>query len=180
MFQAANKPQTAYKPAFWRYTAFLFFAIFTSHASFANSHPEGTILVHGNIEATEEGQKTKKIEVNLETLSALEATTFTTSAPWTDKPTEYTGVRVSTFLDSIGALSTTFKAIAGNEYQYVLSDIDFDKYPIIIAYQKDGEILNARTLGPFLIMFPFDDFPELLNEKNKAASVWQLTELEIL
>lgn len=180
MYQAVSTSFTENKHNFCRMSIFLLFAIFTTHASFANNHPEGTILVHGNIETTVEGQKAKQIEVNLETLSALEATTFTTSAPWTDKPTEYTGVRVSTFLDSIGALSTTFKAIAGNEYQYLLSDIDFDKYPIIIAYQKDGEILNARTLGPFLIMFPFDDFPELLNEKNKAASVWQLTELEIL
>lgn len=176
MHQIKNNNLSKAKHASWRNMVFLLLSIFTFNTSLADSQPEDTILVHGNIE----GSADAKIEVDLNTLSALEETTFTTSAPWTDKPTEYTGVRVNTFLNSVGALSTSFKAAAGNNYQFMLSDIDFDKYPIIIAYKKDGELLNARTLGPFLIMFPFDDFPELLNEKNKAASVWQLTEMEIL
>jgi len=179
MHQSTDKYQKRAKRNLWRNTALLLFTLCALNISFADNRSEGTILVHGNIEGSTKDKKTK-IEIDLDMLRALEKTTFTTSAPWTDEPTEYTGVRINTLLKSIGALSTSFKAMAGNNYQFLLSDIDFDKYPIIIAYKKNGEILNTRTLGPFLIMFPFDDFPELLNEKNKAASVWQLTELEIL
>jgi len=138
------------------------------------------LSVHGNIEfeKSEDG-KTDAIELDLASLTNLESTTFTTSQPWTDAPKEYTGVRINTLLNHIGADSTTFEALASNEYKFLLSDINFEKYPIIIAYKIDGKFLDARTLGPLLIVFPFDDYPELLNEKNKAASVWQLTEIRV-
>jgi len=134
------------------------------------------LSLQGNIE----GQKNEPIELDIASLVELEATVITTKQPWTKKPAQYTGVRVNTLLESIGALSNQFEAMAGNDYKYTLSDIDFDKYPIIIAYKIDGEFVDARQLGPLLIVFPFDDYPELLNERNKAASVWQLTKMLIL
>lgn len=134
------------------------------------------LSVHGNIE----GKKNDIIELDLLSLTQLESTTITTNQPWTDEPKEYTGVRVSTLLNHIGATSSEFEALASNEYKFVLSGIDFEKYPIIVAYKIDGEFLETRKLGPLLIIFPFDDYPELLTESNKAASVWQLIEMRIL
>jgi len=127
-----------------------------------------------------DGQKNDVIELNLDSLTKLKATTFTTDQPWTNEPREYTGVRIDTLLKHIGASSAEFEALASNDYQFTLTDIDFEKYPIIIAYKIDGEFLDYRKLGPLLIVFPFNDYPELLTEKNKAASVWQLTEIRIL
>lgn len=139
---------------------------------------DNTILlsIHGNIESAAK----EAIGLNLEKLTSLEATTLVTDAPWTDGPTQYTGVRINTLLESIGANSSQFEAIAANEYRFMLTDIDFEKYPVLIAYKKNGELLDIRSLGPLMIVFPFDDFPELLTERNKAASVWQLIEMEIL
>lgn len=134
------------------------------------------LTIHGNIE----DQKEDIIELDLLSLTNLQSTTITTNQPWTDEPREYTGVRVSTLLKHIGAESSDFEAIASNEYVYVLRDIDFDKYPILVAYKINGDFLDTRKLGPLLIVFPFDDYPELLNESNKAASVWQLIEMRIL
>jgi len=125
-------------------------------------------------------QKKGVVELDLASLTKLESTTITTNQPWTDEPKEYTGVRINTLLDHIGATSSRFEALASNEYKFILSDIDFEKYPIIIAYKIDGAFLETRKLGPLLIVFPFDDYPELLNEYNKAASVWQLIEMRIL
>jgi len=134
------------------------------------------LSVQGNIE----GQKNSVVELDLASLTKLKAVTFTTDQPWTNEPLEYTGVRINTLLQHIGANSDEFIAMASNDYQFTLSDIDFDKYPIIVAYQIDGEYVDARQLGPLLIVFPFNDHPELLTERNKAASVWQLTEMRIL
>jgi len=134
------------------------------------------LKVHGNIE----GQKNDVIELDLASLTKLKPTLFTTDQPWTNEPKEYTGVRINTLLKHIGASSSEFIAIASNEYQFTLSNIDFEKYPIIVAYKIDDEYLDARQLGPLLIVFPFNDHPELLTERNKAASVWQLTEIRVL
>lgn len=159
--------------------ALLFAAVMVS-MSVARAEPTNlnsiVLNVHGNID----GQQKDGIELDLASLTNLEATTFRTNQPWTDEPKEYTGVRISTLLDHVGAMSSEFEALASNEYQFILSNIDFEKYPVIIAYKIDGEFLDTRKLGPLLIVFPFDDHPELLNEINKASSVWQLTEIRIL
>ena len=126
------------------------------------------------------GQKNGVVELDRASLTKLNATTFTTNQPWTKEAKKYTGVRINTLLEHVGASSSDFEALASNEYRFTLQDIDFEKYPIIIAYKIDDEFVDARKLGPLLIVFPFDDHPELQTEKNKAASVWQLIEMQIL
>lgn len=164
--------------------AFLLLTVFVfgqTTVNAASTDLDSIVLsIHGNIECQKEGQKNEFIELDLLSLTNLQSTTITTKQPWTDGPREYTGVRISTLLKHIGAASSEFEAVASNEYMYVLRDIDFDKYPILVAYKIDGEFLDTRKLGPLLIVFPFDDYPELLNESNKAASVWQLIEMQIL
>lgn len=162
----------------WAYTAALWvgalLCLFISTATAVNLN-KVLLTIEGDLD----GQKNNTVELDLESLLMLEATTFTSKAPWTTEPTEYTGVRISTLLNHIGAESTQFEALASNDYKFTLSDIDFETYPIVIAYKINGEFPDARQLGPLLIMFPFDDYPELLTEKNKAAAVWQLTDLRL-
>lgn len=164
--------------AFRAYTAALwvgaFFCLSISTAAAVNLNAV-LLTIEGDID----GQKNNIVELDLEALLMLEATTFISEAPWTTEPTEYTGVRISTLLNYIGAESTQFEAVASNDYKYTLSDIDFETYPIVIAYKINGEFPDARQLGPLLIMFPFDDYPELRTEKNEAAAVWQLTDLRL-
>ncbi len=156
------------------------FILSLSIGNAASTNLNSTVLsIYGNIEGQKDSQK-DPVEFDLASLANLETTTFTTKQPWTEDAREYTGVRISTLLDHVGAKSYEFEALASNEYQFILNNIDFEKYPILIAYKLDGEFLDTRKLGPLLIVFPFDDYPELLTEKNKAASVWQLIEMRVL
>lgn len=134
------------------------------------------LTIHGNIE----GSADKIIELDLKTLTSLESTSIAATVPWLESSTQFTGVRINTLLKSVGAKSNNFEAIAADNYKFTLSDLDFDKYPIIIAYEMSGEPLDVRKLGPLLIMFPFDDFPELATERNQASAVWHLVEMQIL
>ena len=138
--------------------------------------PKGEILltISGNIEHS---NNKDAAEFDLEMLERLGATTIITETPWTDAVTSFTGVRLSVLLDSVGAGSSSFRAIAFDNYWYDIPDVDFEKYPVIVAYKKDGAYLNARSLGPLWIIFPFDDYPALLSETNKASSVWHLNSL---
>lgn len=135
------------------------------------------LIVGGNISAESGGDN---IEFDMAALQALPSTVITTDNPWIDAPAEFTGVRISVLLESVGAQSTSIEARAANEYKFKLTMIDFEKYPIIVAYMRDGKAMEYRDLGPLWIIFPFDDFPELLTNRNKAASVWQLTDIEVL
>ena len=146
--------------------------------AFADTSSGSPVLltIRGNIE----GPADKVVELDRETLTSFESTSIIATVPWLKSPTQFTGVRINTLLKSIGAKSNHFEAIAADDYNFTLRDLDFDKYPIIIAYEKDGEPLDARKLGPLLIMFPFDDFPELATERNQASAVWHLVEMKIL
>ena len=134
------------------------------------------LVVSGNTSA----ESSQGIVFDMAALQNLPSTKITTSNPWIKGAAEFTGVRISALLESVGAQTNDIEARAANEYKFKLTGIDFDKYPIIIAYLKDGNPMEFRELGPLWIIFPFDDFPELLTSKNKAASVWQLTDIEVL
>lgn len=155
---------------------FLFVLLFGGYLNSAYAEDPGLLTIKGNLKDSSE----KVIQLDLKTLMSMEATTITATVPWIGKAAQFKGVRINSLLKSVGAKSNEFEAVAVNDYKFTLTGIDFDKYPVIVAYEKNGELLNVRKLGPLLIMFPFDDFPELLNERNKAASVWQLIELRIL
>lgn len=140
--------------------------------------PSGKVLltVTGNIENTHDGSI---LELDLAMLEALPQQSFTTNTPWTDKPTKFTGVRINELLEYIGANSQSFRASASDKYWNDLTEMDFNKVPALIAYKRDDKYMRVRELGPLWIMFPFDEYPELDNEKYKRACVWQLVEIEV-
>jgi len=140
--------------------------------------PKGEILltISGNIEFT---NSENGAEFDIEMLEQLGATTITTDSPWTDAATAFTGVEIGVLLKAVGAQSSAFRAIAADNYWYDVNEVDFDKYPVVLAYKRDDKYMSARNLGPLWIMYPFDDFPELLTEVNKASSVWQLNSLVV-
>lgn len=142
------------------------------------SIPKGEILltISGNIAFT---NSENGAEFDREMLEQLGTTTITTDSPWTDAATKFTGVNINVLLKAVGAQSSAIRAIAADDYWYDIEEIDFEKYPVVLAYKRDDQYMSARNLGPLWIMFPFDDFPELLTEVNKASCVWQLTELVV-
>ena len=177
-------------PAFAGYSACLlmcrqlvfFFAAISLMASPANASdlakPEGEILltVSGNISTR---NHTDGAAFDLQMLEAMPVTTFVTETPWTEGPNKFSGVRLKYLLETVGAKSKSMKMTAEDGYIFEL-DMGFDdKYPVIIAYKKNDDYMSLRELGPLWVMLPFDDFPELQTETYRAASVWQLTRLEI-
>ena len=159
-----------------------FFTAISLMASPANASdlakPEGEILltVSGNISTK---NHTDGAAFDLQMLEAMPVTTFVTETPWTEGPNKFSGVRLKYLLETVGAKSKSMKMTAEDGYIFEL-DMGFDdKYPVIIAYKKNDDYMSLRELGPLWVMLPFDDFPELQTETYRAASVWQLTRLEI-
>ncbi len=162
-----------------------FCLVFTSLQTVATplEKPTGKVLlvIDGNITQSNSTRNNNPVALfDMALLKSLGSTTFKTSSPWTPL-SEFTGVRLNTLLASVGVNfeDVTIRASAANDYWFDLSEIDFDKYPIMVAYEKNGKTLSVRELGPLWIVFPWDANPELLTEKNKASSVWQLLSLTI-
>ena len=145
--------------------------------------PAGEVLltISGKIKKSNSsdssGQPLAKLDMSI--LESFEKTTIETNNPWVEKPTVFEGVRISDLLEFVGAETATFKANAIDGYTADLEKIDFERYPIIVAYKSGGEYMSVRNLGPLWIIYPFDDFPELVNEYASATSVWQLIEMVV-
>ncbi len=141
--------------------------------------PTGDVLLRitGNITTTNNGDSA---EFDLAMLEAMTQTEFTTSTPWTDNPTLFTGVEVTRLLKAVGAGSTQIRAKALDKYWFDADTKNFANVPAIVAYKKDGNYMRIRDQGPLWIMLPFDDYPEALTETNKNICVWQLLEIVIL
>ncbi len=122
----------------------------------------------------------ESIQLDLAALESLPVTEFTTMTPWHEQPLHFTGVRISTLLEAIGTDSTAFVAVGLDDFRFTVTDLDFNKYPVIIAYRQNGEPISIRGLGPLRIIVPFSDFPELQSPINESRSVWQLVSMEIL
>jgi len=154
-----------------------------SPPSLALEAPKGDIVlvIDGNIKLGNTARNGKPVaEFDLNMLKALGSTSITTSTPWTDI-SDYTGVRLDTLLASVGANPKTsvIRATAVNDYWFDLQQLKMDSYPIIVAYERNGQPMSLRELGPLWVMFPWDQYPELLTAKNKASSVWQLIGLTV-
>jgi len=146
--------------------------------------PEGDVLlvIAGNIENTnaedEAGKPVAKLDLQL--LESLTQTTVETDNPWIEESDVFLGVTLKVLLEYVGAKSQNFEAIGVDGYAANLENVDFDKYPVIVAYKRAGEYISVRDLGPLWIIYPFDDYPELDIDPAHVSSVWQLIRMNIL
>ena len=140
--------------------------------------PTGAVLlkVTGEIDNTNMGDEAW---FDLSMLKALGVSEINTDSPWTNEITKYSGVLLHKVMQAVGARSRFFEAKALNKYQFNFTNIDYDKYPVLIAWSQNNQMLSVRTLGPLRIMFPFTDYSELNNEHYRSACVWQLIQMAV-
>ncbi len=151
----------------------------TAFSSDSLPAPSGEVMlkIRGALSKPNVGDEVQLDRALLESLPSIQ---YSTHTPWAEGLQSFTGVRLSVLLDHVGSTSTSFKAIGLDDYKFTVTDIDWGKYPVMVAYRHNGESISVRKLGPLRIMFPFDEYPELLTHKNESSAVWQLLEIDLL
>lgn len=120
-----------------------------------------------------------KATFDLAMLEAIGISKTKTSTPWTEGQPQFEGVMLKALLDRLGASGDTVEAVALNDYKVQIPIEDFAKYPVILAYRMNGELLKVREKGPLWIIYPQDDFPALKNKETQSRWAWQLKELRV-
>ena len=138
--------------------------------------PTGKVLltVSGNVSNQNAGDKA---EFDFEMLQALGVSKIETTTAWTQGTKTFEGILLKTLVDTVGAAGSTAEVIALNDYKVDIPMEDFTDYPVILAYQMDGERLKIREKGPLWVVYPEDDNPELKNKQVQAKWVWQVKEI---
>src|SRR3954468_5677661 len=124
------------------------------------------------------GAIAKPALIESEQLASLPAHEITTATPWTGSA-RFSGPRFTDVLAQLGAHGSKVSLIAIDDYKVDLSMADIERYQPILALSMDGERLPPRGRGPFWLMFPFDDHPELQNDAWYFRAIWQIDRIRI-
>lgn len=140
--------------------------------------PKGEVVltIDGMINACNEG-----LEVRLDRamFEAIPRKQITTENPWDHGPLTYEGVVLRDLMKFAKADGKTLTVTALNDYRADIPLADLDKYDVILADKRDGVELPVRDKGPFFVVFPFTDVPELATEARYAQSVWQVNRITV-
>jgi hypothetical protein len=140
--------------------------------------PEGEVLlrVTGNIDNP---NVTDELHLDRDQLMALSSRVIETKTPWTEGVGRFEGPLFRAVLEAAGAESEYVRVQALNEYEIEIPVGDLQEYDVILAIKRDGEPIAVRDLGPVIVLYPFDEHPELLNETIRHRSVWHVEAVHV-
>ena len=117
---------------------------------------------------------------DLELLERLPRTSFMTRTPWYAQPRKFDGVLLRDLLAAVGAPpAAAMRAAALNDYRVDIPAEDVQQHGVMLAYRLDDKPMSVREKGPLVIIYPFDDHPELRNAVHYSRAIWQLRSLEL-
>lgn len=119
----------------------------------------------------------------LEELKSLPQTGIETETPWTEQSDYYEGIALTDLLAATPIDTDAFSQLrmtALNDYAVDAPIQKLTDADAVIVYQRDGEAMPVRDFGPYWMLFPFSDRPELENREIRNVSVWQLKSIELL
>ncbi|WXL26783.1 molybdopterin-dependent oxidoreductase [Ectopseudomonas mendocina] len=90
---------------------------------------------------------------------------------------EWQGVSLHELLKLSGGTAKSIRVMALNGYFASIPLSDVQQFDPLLAYRRDGQNLTIRDKGPFILVYPFDDFNELNQQLYINRSVWQIHEI---
>jgi hypothetical protein len=125
--------------------------------------PQGRVLltISGNISVTN-GDGVARFDRAM--IEAIEQHSTSTKTPWYADRRTFSGPLFRAMLDAVGAQGQTVRAIALNDYSADVPISDLREHQVILATHLDGTQMSVREKGPFFLIYPFDEAPELFNE----------------
>ena len=104
----------------------------------------------------------------------------TTTTEWAPK-SKYAGPELKTVLHSVGADGklNSIRVFATDNYEVDIPVSDLETYHPILAYSQNGKPLTVETLGPILLVYPRDQYPELMKITGQAKYVWMACRIEV-
>jgi hypothetical protein len=112
-------------------------------------------------------------------LEALGMRTLRTTTPWTDGVIEFEGVLLRDILATAATEGAAVRVSALNDFSYTIPMQDLQGYPVILALKMNGQYLSIRNKGPFWVIYPRDDYPELKTKEIEHRMVWQVSRITV-
>lgn len=117
--------------------------------------------------------------LSLSQIDAFGQGELVTGTPWTIGLQHFSGLPMRRLLEAVGARGTTLHATALNDYAVEMPIAAVVQAGAFVATRLDGAPLPIRLRGPFWIVFPWSQRPQLDNPATRRWSIWQLQRLAI-
>ena len=137
---------------------------------------EVVLIVSGEIANT---NAQGRAEFDVAMLKALGVRRLETTSPWTDGKHRFEGVLAKDVLMAVGARGPNVVARGLHDYAINIPVADLVRYPVLLAFSRDGAALRMREGGPIQIVYPRDQHPELNAPIYARRAIGTLAELVV-
>ena len=91
----------------------------------------------------------------------------------------FKGPSLTDVLKLAGATGGDITLTAADDYMVDIRADEMAKYSPILAIEKDGVRMAPDDFGPFFVMWPFKEKPEIDNEAFQAKAIWTVVKIEV-
>lgn len=145
-------------------------------ASAQSKSPTTVLTLTGQMQNYTEGSEYRW---TLPMLEVLPQHTIKTMTPWTLQAVEYSGPLLRDVLKTVQAHGTQLVSKALNDYTVNIPLQDALTFDVIVATRMNGQAISVRQRGPLLVIYPFNNHPELRTSMYYDRSIWQLKAITI-
>lgn len=141
--------------------------------------PEGPVVLSltGRVRQTNSGSG---VAFDMAMLERLPQHSFSTRTPWYAQPRKFTGPLLREVLAAAGSHGQQLRAQALNDYRVDIPVDDTLRHDVLLARLLDDKPMPVRDKGPLLIIYPFDQEPQLRSALYYSRCAWQLKAIEVL
>lgn len=113
-------------------------------------------------------------------LESFPQTSFSTVSPYLDGKVQFSGPTLARVLEAFGVSGETqITLTALNDYKVTGTLEELLSLDAIIATRRDANTMSVRNRGPFWIILPLSQRPELDEPDFHRYMVWQLSGIEL-
>lgn len=94
-------------------------------------------------------------------------------------PVAFKGPLLADVLKLAGATGGDMTLSAADDYKVDILADEMTKYQPILAIDKDGARMAPDDFGPFFVMWPFKEKPEIDSELFQAKAIWSVVKIEV-
>lgn len=90
----------------------------------------------------------------------------------------FRGPLLSDVLELAGAAGRSARLTAVDDYQVAITADEMARHQPILSRELDGVTLIGHDFGPYFVMWPFKEKPEIDVEAFQSKAIWQVIKIE--
>jgi len=120
-----------------------------------------------------------EITLSREAIAALPQVTLTERHVSMKEAATFKGPYMSAVLALAKAHGQRITMSALDDYVASADIADIEKYQPILAIEMDGKPMDIRNFGPYFLVWPFAEYPEINTDVFYANAVWQIIRINV-